>query len=266
MSLKRKPSRRNPLVSSIAILVGVSLAMNSFYVQAKAHRMRRLGLPKSANQAPVVHPKLWPESKSPIGLDARIEDRIDGLLKRMTVEEKVGQVVQPEWKSISPAEVAQYHIGSIENGGGAVPGGNKHSSVQDWVNLIEPYYDASVDPERNRIIIPLIWASDAVHGHNNVYGATLFPHNVGLGAAHAPALLRLIGEVAAPEMRSTGMDWSFAPTIEVARDDRWGRTHESYSEDPKIVAQYAAAIVTGLEGSGSTFLDKNHVISTAKHF
>ncbi|HET7106463.1 MAG TPA: glycoside hydrolase family 3 N-terminal domain-containing protein [Candidatus Acidoferrum sp.] len=221
---------------------------------------------KPESQAPVVHVNQWPESKSPIGLDPKIESRINGLLKQMTVEEKVGQVVQPEWKSINPAEVAQYHIGSIENGGGAVPGGNKHSSVQDWVNLIEPYYDASVDPARNRVIIPLIWASDAVHGHNNVYGATLFPHNVGLGAAHDPDLIRRIGEVTAAEMRSTGMDWSFAPTIAVARDDRWGRSYESYSEDPKIVAQYAAAIVAGLEGSGSTFLDKDHVISTAKHF
>src|SRR5882762_1169219 len=266
MSLKRKPSRQKAFVSSLAMLVGISLAMNPFCVQAKAHKERRLGSPKSDNQAPEVHPKLWPESKSPIGLDAKIEERIDGLLKGMTVEEKVGQVVQPEWKSIRPAEVAQYHIGSIENGGGAVPGGNKHSSVQDWVNLIEPYYDASVDPARNRVIIPVIWASDAVHGHNNVYGATVFPHNIGLGAAHDPDLLRRIGEVTAAEMRSTGMDGSFSPTIAVGRDDRWGRTYESYSEDPKIVAQYAAAIVTGLEGSGSTFLDKDHVISTAKHF
>jgi beta-glucosidase len=266
MSLQRKPFRQNLFLSSMALLVGISLVINPFCRQAKAQDARLLGETKSDNQVPAVHPKLWPESKSPVGLDARIEARIDGLLKRMTVEEKVGQVVQPEWKSIRPAEVAQYHIGSIENGGGAVPGGNKHSSVQDWVNLIEPYYDASVDPGRNRVIIPLIWASDAVHGHNNVYGATLFPHNVGLGAAHDPDLIRRIGEVTAAEVRSTGMDWSFAPTIAVARDDRWGRTYESYSEDPKIVAQYAAAMVTGLEGSGSTLLDKNHVISTAKHF
>jgi len=252
--------------STTALLLGISLAMNPFCFQAEARNARLFDTTKSDNQAPLVHVNLWPESKSPVGLDAKIEKRIDGLLKRMTVEEKVGQVIQPEWKSISPAEVAQYHIGSIENGGGAVPGGNKHSSVQDWVNLIEPYYDASVDPARNRIIIPLIWASDAVHGHNNVYGATLFPHNIGLGAAHDRDLIRRIGEVTAAEMRSTGMDWSFAPTIAVARDDRWGRTYESYSEDPKIVAQYAAAIVTGLEGSGSTFLDKDHVISTAKHF
>ena len=266
MSLKRKPSRQNIFASSTALLLGISLAMNPFCVQAKAHNARLFGAARSDNQTPVVHPKLWPESKSPIGLDAKIEKRIDGLLNRMTVEEKVGQVIQPEWKSISPSEVARYHIGSIENGGGAVPGGNKHSSVQDWVNLIEPYYDASVDPVRNRVIIPLIWASDAVHGHNNVYGATLFPHNIGLGAAHDADLIRRIGEVTAAEVRSTGMDWSFAPTIAVARDDRWGRTYESYSEDPKIVAQYAATMVTGLEGSGSTFLDKDHVISTAKHF
>jgi beta-glucosidase len=266
MSLKRKPSRTYLFASSTALLVGISLPMNPFYMQSKAHKARLFGATKSDSQVPVVHPKLWPESKSPIGLDAKIETRIDGLLKQMTVEEKVGQVIQPEWKSISPAEVAQYHIGSIENGGGAVPGGNKHSSVQDWVNLIEPYYDASVDPARSRVIIPLIWVSDAVHGHNNVFGATLFPHNIGLGAAHDPDLIRRIGEVTAAEVRSTGMDWSFAPTIAVARDDRWGRTYESYSEDPKIVAQYAGAMVTGLEGSGSTFLDTDHVISTAKHF
>lgn len=247
-------------------MVGISLVMIPFFVHTEAHNRRISAATRSDDQTPVVHPKLWPESKSPIGLDAKIEKHIDELLKRMTVEEKVGQVIQPEWKSISPAEVAQFHIGSIENGGGAVPGGNKHSSVQDWVNLIEPYYEASVDPLRNRVIIPLIWASDAVHGHNNVYGATLFPHNIGLGAAHDPDLIRRIGEVTAAEVRSTGMDWSFSPTIAVARDDRWGRTYESYSEDPKIVAQYAAAMVIGLEGSGSTFLDKQHVISTAKHF
>ena len=266
MSLTRKPSQQNRFASSTALLLGMGLAMNPCCVQATGHNARLFGAARSDNQPSVVHPKLWAESKSPIGLDTKIETHIDDLLKQMTVEEKVGQVIQPEWKSISPAEVAQYHIGSIENGGGAVPGGNKHSSVQDWVNLIEPYYDASVDQVRNRVSIPLIWASDAVHGHNNVYGATLFPHNVGLGAAHDPDLIRRIGEVTAAEVRSTGMDWSFAPTIAVARDDRWGRTYESYSEDPKIVAQYAAAMVAGLEGSGSTFLDKDHVVSTAKHF
>jgi beta-glucosidase len=265
MSQKRKLFCQNVLLSP-PLLVGVCLALNPFCAQSKAQNAQLVGTVTSDHQAPVVHPEIWPESKSPIGLDQKTEERIDGLLKRMTVEEKVGQVIQPEWKSINPAEVAQYHIGSIETGGGSVPGGNKHASVRDWVNSIEPYYDSSVDPEKNRVVIPLIWASDAVHGHNNVYGATLFPHNIGLGAAHDPDLIRRIGEVTAAEVRSTGMDWSFAPTIAVARDDRWGRTYECYSEDPKIVPQYAAAMVTGLEGSGSRFLDKNHVISTAKHF
>jgi beta-glucosidase len=219
----------------------------------------------SADLQPTVHPEIWPASASPIGLDAAMETRITAMLKAMSVEEKVGQVVQPEWKSIKPREVTQYHIGSIENGGGAVPGGNKHATVRDWVDLIEPYYQASVVPGQN-VTIPLIWASDAVHGHNNVYGATLFPHNIGLGAAHDPDLLHRIGEVTAAEVRSTGMDWSFAPTIAVARDDRWGRTYESYSEDPRIVRQYAAAMVSGLQGRGKTFLDGDHVIATAKHF
>jgi beta-glucosidase len=105
-----------------------------------------------------------------------------------------------------------------------------------------------------------------VHGHNNVFGATLFPHNVGLGATHDPELIRRIGEVTAAEVRATGMDWSFSPTIAVARDDRWGRSYESYSEDPKIVTQYAAAMIRGLQGEGRSFLDKDHVIATAKHF
>ena len=266
MSLKHRPSRQDALALYLTIVVLFSVAIIPLSRLAESQDGKLSRPAKSEDQVPSIHAKLWPESKSPVGLDAKIEKRIDGMLRQMTVEEKVGQVVQPEWKSIIPAEVAQYHIGSIENGGGAVPAGNKHSSVQDWVNLIEPYYDAAVDPGKNHVIIPLIWASDAVHGHNNVYGATLFPHNVGLGAAHDPDLLRRIGEVTAAEVRSTGMDWSFSPTIAVARDDRWGRSYESYSEDPKIVAQYAAAMVSGLEGSGSSFLNKDHVISTAKHF
>ena len=265
MSGVRKPFRQWMWMSS-TVLVGMTWALSPSYIQGKSRPPQASAAQKPGPHAAAVHPKLWPQSRSPIGLDPRIEKRIDDLLARMTVEEKVGQVVQPEWKSIRPDEVAQYHIGSIENGGGAVPAGYKHSSVQDWVNLIEPYYDVSVDPAKNRIVIPMIWASDAVHGHNNVYGATLFPHNVGLGAMHDADLIRRIGEVTAAEVRSTGMDWSFAPTIAVARDDRWGRSYESYSEDPKIVAEYAAAMVTGIQGSGSTFLDKDHVISTAKHF
>ena len=247
-------SRARRAACSLTALLAV-LAFN-----AHATVPRKVLLP-----ATPVHPALWPKSKSPIGLDPAMEARITKIIAGMTVEEKVGQVIQPEWKSIKPEEVAEYHIGSIENGGGSVPGGNKHATVKDWVDLIEPYYQASVRPGQ-KTTIPLIWASDAVHGHNNVYGATLFPHNIGLGAAHDPALIERIGRATAEEVRSTGMDWSFAPTIAVARDDRWGRSYESYSEDPKIVAAYAGAMVSGLEGKDGTFLDRDHVISTAKHF
>ena len=257
--------RRAFWLGSAAIAASAGLLAAPATVDARAHHAHRA--PAASTSGPRVHPKLWPSAKSPIGLDPKMESRITGMLDRMSVEEKVGQVIQPEFKSITPAEVRQYHIGSIENGGGSVPGGNKHSSVQDWLNLIEPYYDASVQPvDGQKVVIPLIWASDAVHGHNNVFGATLFPHNIGLGAAHDPALIEQIGGATAAEVRATGMDWSFAPTIAVARDDRWGRTFESYSEDPRIVSEYAAAMVHGLEGKGATFLDKDHVISTAKHF
>src|SRR5882762_6163353 len=265
MTLTHKYFHVKILMSSLALLLGIGMAVSLLIADGEA-----------APSMDQVHPEMWPMAKSPVGLDATIEERITGMLRQMSIEEKIGQVIQPEWKTIKPEEVTHYHIGSIENGGGAVPGGNKHATVKDWVDLIEPYYQASVVPGKkvtipliwasDKVTIPLIWASDAVHGHNNVYGATLFPHNIGLGAANDPELLHRIGEVTAAEVRSTGIDWTFAPTIAVARDDRWGRTYESYSEDPRIVSQYAAAMVSGLQGSGKTFLDRDHVISTAKHF
>ena len=216
--------------------------------------------------APVVHPELWPKPVKWLVQNPATERKIDALIDRMTVEEKVGQIIQPEMKSIKSEDVRTYHIGSIENGGGSVPGGNKHASAADWLSLIESYYDMSLVPSKNGLRIPMMWASDAVHGHNNVSGATLFPHNIGLGAARDPALIRRIGAATAQEVRAVGMDWSFAPTLAVVRDDRWGRTYESYSEDPRVVASYAREMVLGLQGQGKTFLDKDHVISTAKHF
>ena len=217
-------------------------------------------------QAPAVHPEIWPTAHSPLPPDPKMEARIDAMLKRMTIEEKVGQTLQPEMKFLTPADVATYHIGSIENGGGSVPGGNKHASVGDWLKVIDGFWKASVDPANKGVRIPLMWASDAVHGHNNVFGATIFPHNIGLGAARDPNLIERIGAATAEEVRATGMDWSFAPVVAVARDDRWGRSYESYSEDPKLVASYAGAMVRGLQGEGKTFLDKDHVIASAKHF
>ncbi len=117
-------------------------------------------------------------------------------------------------------------------------------------------------------MIPVLWGTDAVHGHNNIPGATIFPHNIGLGAARDPDLIRRIGEITALEVRVTGLDWAFSPTVAVARDARWGRTYESYSENPELVRQYAVAMVTGLQGEPGTpqFLDSAHVLATPKHF
>ncbi|WP_116091953.1 glycoside hydrolase family 3 protein [Sphingomonas crusticola] len=220
-------------------------------------------LPVSAQQA---HPELWPAAHSPLAPDAKMEARITAMLGRMSIEEKVGQTLQPEMKFLTPADVAKYHIGSIENGGGSVPGGNKHAGLADWLKVIDGFWRASVDPANKGERIPLMWASDAVHGHNNVFGATIFPHNIGLGAARDPRLIERIGRATAEEVRATGMDWSFAPVLAVVRDDRWGRTYESYSEDPALVASYAGAMVRGLQGSGKTFLDRDHVVASAKHF
>ena len=125
-----------------------------------------------------------------------------------------------------------------------------------------------MDTANGGLAIPIIWGTDAVHGHNNVIGATLFPHNIGLGAAHDPDLMERIGAATAREVAATGLDWTFAPLVAVVRDDRWGRTYESYSEDPEIVRAYAERMVRGLQGTpgSTTFLDSSHVLATAKHF
>ena len=153
---------------------------------------------------------------------AAVEQRVAAILATMTVEQKVGQMIQPEIKFVSPSDVKKYHIGSILNGGGSFPGERKNSAIQDWVDLADAYYNASVDTSNGGTGIPVIWGTDAVHGHNNVIGATLFPHNIGLGAANDPQLLRQIGEVTAREVAVTGIDWIFAPTVAVVKDNRWG--------------------------------------------
>ncbi|MCK7598588.1 glycoside hydrolase family 3 C-terminal domain-containing protein [Microbulbifer sp. CAU 1566] len=210
----------------------------------------------------------WPQLASGIAKDPAVEARIDALLAKMSTEEKVGQMIQVEIRSATPEDVKQYHIGSILNGGGAFPYDNKHASVADWVALADEYYNASMDTSDGGVAIPMIWGTDAVHGHNNVIGATLFPHNIALGAAHNPALLGKIGAATAAEVKATGIDWVFAPTLAVVRDDRWGRTYESYSEDPDLVRAYGGEMVEGMQGAAGSedLLQGKHVIATAKHY
>lgn len=189
---------------------------------------------------------------------------INSLVSQMTLEQKVGQIIMPEINSVTPDQAKKYHFGTILNGGGGFPNQNKNSSIEDWKNLSKSYYDSST--EVNGIKIPILWGTDAVHGHNNVIGATIFPHNIALGATRNELLLRQIGEAVAKEVVSTGIIWTFAPTIAVPQNDLWGRTYEGYSEDPDLVSKLGKNFIIGLQGSGNEFLDEHHVLATAKHF
>jgi len=197
-----------------------------------------------------------------------IEKRAEELLEKMTLEEKIGQIIQADIASVSPEDVKKYNLGSVLNGGNSAPGGGKTAAPEEWIALADVYWEASTDTSDGGLGIPLLWGTDAVHGHNNLQSATIFPHNIGLGAANDPALIGRIAAVTATEIRATGLDWTFAPTLAVAQDDRWGRTYESYSEDPAIVAAYSAEMVKGLQGTPGSegFLKDKNVISTAKHF
>lgn len=224
--------------------------------------------PLANNSAATLSVENWPELKPALPRDEKLEARIADLLALMSIEEKVGQLIQAEIKYITPEDVKTYHLGSILNGGGTFPHNDKFATPDDWRQLADDYFAASMDTSDGGVAIPIIWGSDAVHGHNNVIGATLFPHNIGLGAANDPELIRRIGEVTAREVAVTGIDWTFAPTIAVVRDDRWGRTFESYSEDPQIVASYAREMIKGIQGEKNSdeFLDGRHLVSAAKHF
>ncbi len=186
----------------------------------------------------------------------------------MPVEEKVAQIVQPDISSITPEEVARYKFGSILAGGNSAPGGNEKAAPAEWLKLADAYWNASNNADWKGERIPLMWGIDAVHGHANVVGATIFPQNIGLGATRNPDLIRRIGEVTAREMVITGIDWDFSPTLAVVRDDRWGRTYEGFSEDPEVVRSFAGKMVEGLQGAPGTpdFLRDGRVIATAKHF
>jgi len=211
--------------------------------------------------------EIWPTIETGIKSDAQMEQKIADMLKNMTLEQKIAQMIQPEIRNITVEDMRKYGFGSYLNGGGSFPNNNKHATPEDWVELAEKMYQASIDDSLDGSTIPTMWGTDAVHGHNNVIGATLFPHNIGLGAANNPALIEKIAAATAREVMVTGIDWVFAPTVAVVRDDRWGRTYEGYSEDPEIVKAYSASIVKGLQGAvDEDFLSDTRVVSTVKHF
>jgi beta-glucosidase len=221
----------------------------------------------NAQQAGTATPNQWPAVSLP-NKDHEAERRLDALIASMSLAQKVGQIVQGDIASVTPDDVARYHLGSILNGGSSAPKGDDFGPASDWLEAADAYWEASMRTDGKLPRVPVMWGSDAVHGHNNIIGATLFPHNIGLGAARNPELMRQIGEITAKELRVTGLDWTFALTIAVARDDRWGRTYESFAEDPALVTAYARSFVEGLQGrrGDPDWLRGQHVIATAKHF
>ena len=201
------------------------------------------------------------EEPTPAYLDASLpaEERAQDLLTRMSLDEKIGQMTQVEKNSLLPEDVSRYYIGSILSGGGGSPTGD--NSPQGWVKMVDGFQAAALETP---LAIPLIYGVDAVHGHNNLKGATIFPHNIGLGATNNPELLEKIGRATAEEMLATGIPWDFAPVLAVVQDIRWGRTYESYGENTELVTRLGVAYQNGLQAAGEG--DSIFVLATPKHY
>jgi beta-glucosidase len=187
------------------------------------------------------------------------DPRVDTLLAQMTLEEKIGQMTQADQEFLTDADhIRTYYMGGLLNGGGSDPDTN---TVEAWRAMVERYQRKALE---TRLGIPLLYGVDAVHGHTNVIGAVVFPHNIGLGATRNPDLVQEIARITAAEVRMTGLNWNFAPSVAVPRDDRWGRTYEGFAEDPALVAEMGLAVVRGLQGDD--LRDPTRVVACAKHF
>jgi beta-glucosidase len=187
-----------------------------------------------------------------------VDDRVEDLLSRMSLDDKIGQMTQVDRSALETrSDLAAYRIGSVLSGGGSVPTPN---TPQAWAEMYDSFQRTALSTPLG---IPMIYGVDAVHGHNNVRGATIFPHNIGLGATRDPGLVERIGRATAEEVSGTGVDWTFAPCLCVARDDRWGRTYESFGETPELPGAMTS-LIDGLQGAS---LDApGSILATAKHY
>lgn len=201
-------------------------------------------------------------------VDVQAERYVDALLRKMTLEEKVGQMLQADISTASPDDVRDFGLGSVLAGGSSAPNRDVRGPVGDWLGLTRAYAEAAmVAPKAAHQPIPLLFGIDAVHGHGHARGATIFPHNIALGAGNDPDLVRQIGSATAAEVAATGIDWVFAPTVAIAQDPRWGRTYESYSEDPALAARLGAALTDGLQRDlARTEGPPAGTVATLKHF
>ena len=229
---------------------------------------------------PVPHYADWPRIRSAIRKDPAQEAWIRRVVGAMTLEQKIGQMTQAEIVSMFDAttqtyrlnEITQWNLGSVLGGGGTTPKQNKHAPLQDWVDLADGVWQAgptiSVADGRHAtaVHIPLLWGEDMVHNTQPVFGSTLFPHNIGLGATRDTCLARDLGAATSRGTRAAGIDWTFSPCIAVVRDDRWGRTYESFSEDPGVVRAMATAMTEGIMDIDRGATSFRGIVSTAKHF
>ncbi|WP_165916638.1 glycoside hydrolase family 3 protein [Caulobacter sp. BK020] len=231
------------------------------------------GAASAAESQSTAHPALWPVAKSQGLVDPQTEAFVDAVLAKLTLEEKIGQMIQADIASIKPEDLKTYPLGSILAGGSSPPlGAPDRSPIGPWVKSVEAFRDAAAQ-RQGGTQVPLMFGIDSVHGNGNAVGATLFPHNSALGATRDPELIRKIGAATAQETAAAGFDWAFGPTLTVPRDDRWGRAYEGYSEDPEIVRSYAGQMILGLQGAVSPFkgggggvIQQGHVAASAKHF
>ncbi|MFB4295595.1 glycoside hydrolase family 3 protein [Actinomadura sp. NTSP31] len=240
--------------------------MHSFSAKAARFRLLALGLPAFLVLGPPAVLALGAGGAgTPAGASAvpyldpavPVAARVDDLLSRMSLDDKLGQMTQAERRYVTPAEAGRYRIGSILSAGGSAPTPNTPAG---WADMYDAFQKGALSAP---LRIPMMYGVDAVHGDNNVVGATIFPHNIGLGATRDPALVRDIGAATAEEMTATGVDWDFAPCVCVARDDRWGRTYESFGEVPEL----PSAMTTLIDGlQGGKLGGPSSVLATAKHF
>lgn len=219
--------------------------------------------PEQVEELPATDGSL--EADKSVYMDAAqdVETRVEALLAQMTLDEKLAQMVQPEQAGITPDDVAEYGFGSVLSGGGSAP--SSGNMPENWEGRVNELKEAAL---KTRLGIPLLYGIDAVHGNNNVFGTVIYPHNIALGATGDTQLVERIGEAVAQEVRATGIQWTFAPTLGNPQNERWGRTYECFSEDPEEVAKYGAAYIRGFQGEAGTeeYLDEYHILACAKHF
>jgi beta-glucosidase len=225
-------------------------------------------LPASSAAPGIAHVSLWPVAHSAGLVDPVTERQVSELMLRMSLAEKVGQTIQADISAITPEDLRHYPLGAVLAGGESAPAGGTDRTPAAWLAQARALRAASIEARPGHTPIPILFGIDAIHGNNAVRGATIFPHNIGLGAAHDPGLILRIGAATAQEMAVVGFDWAFAPALAVPQDLRWGRSYESYSQDPAQVMRYGAELVRGLQGEpdGPRTVQSGHVAATAKHF